>query len=57
MGTACKDCGDDELEIYYCPQCQKNMCEVCYGNPSFEICARCRRKEREAETKKCSHGK
>ena len=35
------DCGN-----YFCPVCAKNLCEVCYGDASNEICRTCLKKER-----------
>jgi len=47
--STCDECGYDEDDndgpLTDCPECDRSLCDRCYGDPSFEWCADCRKAE------------
>lgn len=47
----CDECGYDESDndgpLTYCPKCERELCDRCYADTSFEWCVDCRVEERE----------
>lgn len=50
MSRICDRCGRDEEEndgpLNDCPQCNRTLCDRCYGDVSFEWCRKCRIEEK-----------
>ena len=42
--SECDDCGETDEMLTYCPDCGLNLCELCYGDLTWEICDDCRQK-------------
>ena len=47
MSTHCHRCGrdaeDNDGPMTDCPECDRSLCDWCYGDRSFEWCKACRK--------------